>query len=172
MAQYEIADVETAMNKVADYQEALYLTLQSGLRRIVAGAAIDEMLEKRVEFGPQLLEAAAGELEQFGLKLIKVDVKDIMLPGEVKKMFNQIVKARKEGAAALEKARGETAALRNLANAAKMMEDHPSLLQLRLLQQVGESSGNTIVVGLPPGTPVVKSAGPRPAQREGESETQ
>lgn len=72
-----------------------------------------------------------------------------MFPGNLKQMFAQVVKARKEGQAALEKARGETAALRNLANAAKMIESHPNLLNLRLLQSVGESSGNTLVLGMP-----------------------
>jgi mannose-6-phosphate isomerase-like protein (cupin superfamily) len=57
-----------------------------------------------------------------------------------------------EGRAALERARGESAALRNLANAARMMEQNPALLQLRLLQQLGAAGGNTIVLGLPSST--------------------
>jgi hypothetical protein len=51
--------------------------------------------------------------------------------------------------AALEKARGETAALRSLANAARMMDDNPNLLQLRALQALADSGGNTLVLGLP-----------------------
>jgi hypothetical protein len=76
-------------------------------------------------------------------------LKDIMFPGEMKKVFAQVVKAQKEGQAALEKARGETAALRNLANAARIMDDNPNLLQLRALQTLADSSGNTLVIGLP-----------------------
>ena len=72
-----------------------------------------------------------------------------MFPGQLKEIFAQVVKARKEGLAALERARGETAALRNLANAAKMAEKSPALMQLRLIQAVGESSGNSVVLGLP-----------------------
>jgi regulator of protease activity HflC (stomatin/prohibitin superfamily) len=60
-----------------------------------------------------------------------------------------LVKARKEGQAALEKARGETAALRKLANAAKMIESNPNLIYIRLLQSLNESSGNTLVMGMP-----------------------
>jgi hypothetical protein len=84
-----------------------------------------------------------------GLKLILADVKDMMFSGEMKKAFAQVVKAQKEGQAALEKARGETAALRNLANAARIMDDNPNLLQLRALQALAESGGNTLVLGLP-----------------------
>jgi regulator of protease activity HflC (stomatin/prohibitin superfamily) len=70
----------------------------------------------------------------------------------MKKAFAQVVKAQKEGQAALERARGETAALRSLANAARMMDDNPNLLQLRALQALADSSGNTLVWGFPSGT--------------------
>ena len=66
-----------------------------------------------------------------------------------------MVKARQEGLAALEKARGETAALRNLANAAALIERRPSLLQLRALQALGQQPGSTLVLGMPPGAPLV-----------------
>ena len=75
-----------------------------------------------------------------------------MFPGKLKEIFAQVVNARKEGLAALEKARGETAAMRNLANAARMMESNPNLMQLRLLQALGKSSGNTLILGMPPHT--------------------
>lgn len=91
----------------------------------------------------------------FGLRLISADVKDIMLSGKLKEIFAQVVNARQEGLAALERARGETAALRNLANAAKMIDANPNLMQLRLVQTLGESSGNTLVLGVPPQEAVV-----------------
>jgi regulator of protease activity HflC (stomatin/prohibitin superfamily) len=75
-----------------------------------------------------------------------------MFPGEMKKAFAQVVKAQKDGQAALEKARGETAALRSLANAARMMDDNPYLLQLRALQAFADSGGNTLVLGMPNGS--------------------
>ena len=58
---------------------------------------------------------------------------------------------REEGEAGLERVRGETAALRNLANAGRMVEDNPGLLQLRMLQQLGGSSGNTVMLSMPDG---------------------
>jgi regulator of protease activity HflC (stomatin/prohibitin superfamily) len=84
-----------------------------------------------------------------------------MFPGELRRTFAQVVAARKEGLAALERARGETASLRNLANAARMMSANPTLLQLRLLQELGKSAGNTIVLGLPSTTtPLPLRGGP------------
>jgi hypothetical protein len=72
-----------------------------------------------------------------------------MVPGELKRAFAGIVAARREGEAALERARGETAALRSLANAGRLVDENPGLLQLRLLQQLEASSGNTVVMGWP-----------------------
>jgi regulator of protease activity HflC (stomatin/prohibitin superfamily) len=93
---------------------------------------------------------AEPEVTALGLKLISVNLKDIMVSGDLKRSFAQVVKARKEGQASLERARGETAALRSLANAARMVQDSPELMQLRMLQTISESSGNTFVVGLSP----------------------
>ena len=80
-----------------------------------------------------------------------------MFPGNLKQLFAQVAVAKQEGLASLERARGETAALRSLANAAKMMDDNPNLYNLRLLQVLGESSGNTVVVGSSDGKDIVKS---------------
>jgi len=72
----------------------------------------------------------------------------MMLSGEMKRVFAQSLAAQKEGLAALERSRGETAALRSLANAARMIEENPSLLQLRALQTMESSKGNTLVLNV------------------------
>jgi regulator of protease activity HflC (stomatin/prohibitin superfamily) len=150
LAQYEIADANLAVNLIANYQEALYSQLQSALRELVSPLPIDEVVAQRREIAARLLALCEKPVAEFGLKLFSVNVKDIMFPGEFKKLFSQVVQARQEGLAALEKARGETAALRSLANAAKTLEGNPALLQLKLLQAIGNSSGNTIVLDASP----------------------
>ena len=110
---------------------------------------MDEILGRRHELGKNLLELTAPSAEETGLHLLDVDIKDVMLPGELKKIYTQVVKAKQEGLATLERARGESAALRSLANAVKVVEKNPDLMQLRILQVLGQSSGNTIVYGMP-----------------------
>jgi regulator of protease activity HflC (stomatin/prohibitin superfamily) len=151
-ANYEIIDPNIAINKVQNYAEALYIELQLALRNIIGSREIDTILENRGDLSKNLVEQTGIKIEALGLKLISVDIKDIMFPGNLKEIFAQVVSARKEGQAALERARGETAALRNLANAAKMFDDNPNLMQLCLLQAIGETSGNTVVLGMPPQT--------------------
>ena len=148
-AHYVIADPVAAVTGDQDAVRALYVALQGGLRDALAGRTADEILVARGEIGPATGAAIASALARIGVELLGVDVRDIMVPGELKRAFAGIVAARREGEAALERARGETAALRSLANAGRLVDDNPGLLQLRLLQQLEASSGTTLVVGWP-----------------------
>lgn len=147
-ANYKVVDPKLATIKVDSYYSALYLVLQLELREIVGTLKIEELLEKRNQIGEKLLQACKPKAAEIGLELTSANVKDIMFAGDFKKIFGQIVKAQKEGQAALERARGETAALRSLANAAKMLETNPMLLQLRALQAMSESTGSTLIMNV------------------------
>ncbi len=148
-AQYSVSDPVKAINEVENYHDALYLALQIRLRDIVQDLAIDEIMSSRSTISEKLLEGSKMKAGELGLTLHSASVKDFMLPGELKKVFAQVVNARKEGLAALEKARGETAALRNLVNASSLLEKNPALLSLRVIQSVESSKGNTVVLGMP-----------------------
>jgi regulator of protease activity HflC (stomatin/prohibitin superfamily) len=161
-AEFQVADANLAVNKTANFRTNLYLQLQMALREIVGKEKIDALLENRTGMSGKLMELTAPKADQMGVKLISADVKDMMFAGEMKKAFGQVVKAQKEAQAALERARGETAALRSLANAARMMDDNPNLLQLRALQALADSSGNTLVLGVPNGALPIKP-GSKPA---------
>ena len=146
---YVVADPVAAVTHDQNYVAALYTALHLALREALAGRTADEILADRNGVGPAIGGSVATELARLGVELLGVDVRDMMVPTELKRAFAGIVAARREGEAAVERARGETAALRGLANAGRMLEDNPGLLQLRILQQVGGSSGNTIMLGVP-----------------------
>lgn len=156
-----VADPERAVLGTAHYPTAIYTEVQLALRAVVAGLPVDELLARRAELSAQIKAIAAERLAPIGIELEEAAIRDLTFPGELKKIFSQVVKARQEGLAALEKARGETAALRNLANAAQMIQRNPHLMQLRLLQILGQQPGNTVVLGVPaPGTPIpIREAG-------------
>ncbi len=143
-ARYEIVDPNLAVNKIENYTEAFYAIVQLAIRDILGSMKIDDILEQRAALNQKLMELTVSKAEELGLKIQLIGIKDIMFPGELKKIFTKVVEAQKEGLAALERARGETAALRNLANVAKVLEDNPALMQLRALQ----STGNTVVIGV------------------------
>lgn len=145
-ATFKVADPYQVVAGTMNFLEELYLLLQTQLRDQVGALPIDELLAKRKEIGDRLLQNTTEHTKAMGIELIGVSIKDIMFPGELKNIFAQVVSARNEGLAALERARGETAALRNLSNAAKMLEENPGLYQLRVLQTIASSTGNTIIL--------------------------
>lgn len=149
-AKYEVTDPAIAVNKTENYRDALYLEVQLAARDVVGSFAIDDLLEKKSSLGEKITEIASKKVEDYGLKLHWANVKDLMFPAELREVFAKVNKAKKEGLAALERARGESAALRNLANSAQLMEKNPALMQLRILQAMGESKGNTFIMGLNP----------------------
>ena len=155
VATFQVKDPERAVLGSDNYHVAIHSELQLALRAIASGLPIDDLLRRRVELPEQLKAIAGPRLEPVGVELLDASLRDLTFPGELKKIFTQVVKARQEGLAALEKARGETAALRNLANAAALVERSPSLMQLRALQVLGQQPGNTLVLGMQPSAPIV-----------------
>lgn len=151
-ARFVVGDPVAAISGDQSYARALHVDLQLGLRQAVAARTADEVLAARGEIGPAVFERCAGGLARIGIELLSVDVRDLMIPGDLKRSFAGVVVARKDGEAALERARAETAALRSLANAGRMVEANPGVLQLRMLQQLGGSSGNTVMLTMPDGT--------------------
>lgn len=152
--QYRLADPEKATHKVQNYYQSLYAVVQLALRNAVSRAKVDELLDKRMDIGKDLLNESKQLALEFGVEVEAIDVKDVMFPGELKRIFAEVVRAQKEGLAALERARGEQAALRNLANAAKLLEDNPALMNLRILQTIsssGSGTAPTVMLGVPQG---------------------
>jgi regulator of protease activity HflC (stomatin/prohibitin superfamily) len=167
-ANIQVVDPEAALNKAQDYRAAVYAILQLACRDLISAMKIEDLLTGRPQLSASLTEKSVGPIAEMGVKLVSAEIRDLMLPGDLKRVFAQEVQARKEGLAALERARGETAALRSLANAARMVQDNPTLLQLRLLQTLGASSGNTVVVGSPEGGISLR---PPPKRRAAGAET-
>ena len=171
VARYVVGDPVAALTRDADYRRTTYLLLQLGLRQAIARRTLDESLASRAALGPEVRDAIADRLAAIGIELLDVEVRDVMLPGELKRSFAAVIVARKEGEAALERARSETAALRGLANAGRTLADNPGLLQLRILQELGASSGNTVVFGADAGSaprngpPPADGGAPAPATR-------
>ena len=169
---YEVADPVKATHAVADYHAELYSAAQLALRRAASEYKVEDLLGARTHLGEKLLPDVGFAAEALGLKVHAVDCRDIMFPGDLKKTFGDIVRAQKEGQAALERARGETAALRSLSNAARMINDNPGLLHLRTLQAIAGGSGNTVVLGSTGFIPTPKkqdrSSGTEPPANEGD----
>lgn len=146
----QVTDPYQAMHEVQDWRGHVYTTVQLALRALIAAQPIESLLGQRLDLGKQLLSAVQAEVGKVGILAHATEVKDVMFPGDLRKAFAEVMKAKQEGQAALERARGESAALRNLANAARLLESNPALQNLRLMQSLS-TPGNTLVMGLPTG---------------------
>jgi regulator of protease activity HflC (stomatin/prohibitin superfamily) len=168
-AEYQIEDAVRLMKTLpawtqAEVVAAIYPMIQLPIREAVAEHTLDELLQNRDMLPERVLIAASARLADTGVKLVRVAVRDIMIPASLRDAFAAATIAQKQGVANLERARAEVASMRALANAARMAQDHPALLQLRALQAIQASDGrNTLVLDLAGkglGTAVVKTDAP------------
>ena len=133
-ASYNIDDPEAVALKLKDYASFLYLELQLRLREAVGTKPLDELLSNKDALNLVIASGVSEKLAEFGIKLRSVGVKDIILPGDMKVILNQVVEAQKEAEANLVRRREETQAMRSLHNTAKLMENNPVLLRLKELE--------------------------------------
>lgn len=150
---WQVVDAEKTL-AVQFLDHEVYNAVHQSMRTVIGSLAFEEVMTTRAKLGPAMLERVAEQASELGVRIHILDVRDVMLPGDLRKAYNEVLKARQEGQAALERARGESAALRNLANAARLMNDNPALMNLRVLQTVNdakEAGNNTLVMGLPGG---------------------
>ena len=122
----------------------VYSALQVALREVVAGGTFEEVLAARGTLADQVRERVAASAEAVGVAIDSLALRDVMVPAEIRRAAADVVTARAQGQAVLERARSEVAATRALANAARMIAEQPALLQLRTLQAI-EAGGATVV---------------------------
>ncbi|RDI68956.1 slipin family protein [Nocardia pseudobrasiliensis] len=128
----------------AQYPETvLYAAVQEAARDKVAAHTLDELVADRsLLSGADEVAIAIGDL---GIQVSSVRARDLMLPGELRRAALETVLAKERGRADLERARAEAAALRSLANTARLLEENPTLLRLRTLQ-VAAMPGTQVVL--------------------------
>ncbi len=168
---FQIADPVKATHDTQNWSADLHNAAQLALRAVVGGIAVETLLGQRLELGAQLLARVQPDATKIGINVLAVELKDVMFPTDLKRAFAEVLKAKQEGQAALERARGESAALRNLANAARVLEGNPALMNLRLMQSLtaAQNAGNTLVVGMPGGFVPLKAGAKSPHAETGDA---
>lgn len=149
-ALWQVVDAVRARAAVVNVVESVYKELQFALRAAIGGRSLDELLGDKGALDREIGEAVATRLEGQGVVVKSVGVKDVILPGEMKTILNQVVEAEKRAQANLIQRREETAATRSLLNTARLMDDNPTLLRLKeleTLEKVTEKIGHLTVFG-------------------------
>ncbi|MCP5113407.1 MAG: slipin family protein [bacterium] len=149
-AVFEIVDAVAARKGVTDAKEYLYRTLQIAVRQFLGKRTLEELLAEKTDLDEAVASEVRREMEPFGVRVGVIALKDIVLPGDVRDILNQVVTAEKQAQANLIRRREEVAATRSLLNTAKLMAENPLLVRLKeleALEKVADKVGKITVVG-------------------------
>lgn len=149
---YKVKDASRAVIEVENFRYATAQLAQTTMRNVVGEATLDELLAKRDQISKKIKEIVDKATDPWGIEVINVELKDIGLNNEMKRVMGKEAEAEREKRSVIIKAEGEVIAAENMSKAAKMLSEAPGALHLRTLQSVNDLSSdqsNTTVWMLP-----------------------
>lgn len=148
--QYKMVDIEKALVDTADYKRQMYTIIQLALREYIGIMTLDNILARKEEVAPFVMSETRARLSALGIELVASGMRDIILPGDVKAILNQVLIAQKKAQANNIMRQEETAATRSLLNTAKLMEQNDMLFRLKemeYVERIAEKVGEITVGG-------------------------
>ncbi|QJA06765.1 slipin family protein [Thermosulfurimonas marina] len=149
---FRVIEPEKAVIQVEDYYYATSQLAQTTLRSICGQAELDEILAEREKLSLEIQRILDADTDPWGIKVSKVEIKEIDLPEEMKRAMARQAEAERERRAKIINAEGEYQAAKTLAEAARIMAESPAALQLRFLQtlrEVAAENNSTLIFPLP-----------------------
>ena len=149
---FRVVDANLAVSQVQNYTYATSQLAQTTIRSVVGQFDLDEILSQRDKVNAKLQIILDTETEPWGIKVTKVEVKQVDIPEQMQRAIAKQAEAERERRAKIIHADGEFEASSKLAEAAKVLETQPSSIQLRYLQtltEIGVEKNTTIVFPLP-----------------------
>ena len=149
---YKIFDAAKSILAVENFNYAVSQLAQTTMRNVVGSVSLDELLTEREKLSTEICKIVDQETDPWGIKVENVELKDIALPEEMKRVIAKVAAAEREKLAVITKAAGEVEASHNLAQAAQIMSSAPGALHLRTLSTINDLSSdqsNTIIFAIP-----------------------
>lgn len=149
---YRVVEPEKSIVNVENYQYAVSQVSQTTLRSVCGQHELDTLLSSREQINNNLQELIDMQTENWGIKVVSVELKRIDLPDDLRKAMARQAEAEREKRAKIIGAQGEFEAATKLTEAAAMLSKEPIALQLRYLEtlnNIGANSANTIVFPFP-----------------------
>lgn len=153
--QYKVVDVMKAVAECKEYEKQLYILMQLALREYIGMYSLDELLEKKESVSESIQENISASTGKLGVEILACGIRDIILPGEVKEIMNQVLIAEKKAQANIITRREETASTRSLLNTAKLMEDNAMLFKLKEMEYVEKIADKINTISLSGGTQII-----------------
>lgn len=133
---YRVVNIKRAVMENKDAEKQLYVLLQLMLRKLVGSQTLDELLAQKDQTAQELYVHATENAEKLGLQITELGIKDIILPGDMREIMNQVLIAEKRAQANTINRREETASVRSMLNTAKLMEENEMLWKLKEMEYV------------------------------------
>ena len=149
---YKVFDAAKSVLAVQNFNYAVSQLAQTTMRNIVGSVSLDELLTEREKLSTEICKIVDTETDPWGIKVENVELKDIALPEEMKRVIAKVAEAEREKQAVITKAAGEVEAANNLAEAANIMGTTPGALHLRTLATLNDLSSdqsNTVIFAVP-----------------------
>jgi regulator of protease activity HflC (stomatin/prohibitin superfamily) len=149
---YRVSDAERAILKVENYFWAMSQMAQTTMRNAIGEVTLDELLQNRDKISDNIQVVIDKASDPWGIKVESVELKDVIIPENLKRTISKEAEAEREKRAVIIKAEGDKIAAVNLAAAAKILNETPGGMHLRTLQSVNDISSdqsNTTIWMLP-----------------------
>ncbi|MDK2896959.1 MAG: hypothetical protein PWP04_1079 [Candidatus Atribacteria bacterium] len=149
---FRVMEAEDAITKVENYRGATSLISQTTLRSIIGQSELDELLTQRDKINEALQLIIDEKTDPWGIKVSAVEIKEVVLPEELKRAMARQAETERERRAKIISAEGEYQAAEKLSQAAEIIAQNPIALQLRYLQTLNDISAenaSTIVFPIP-----------------------
>lgn len=149
---YKVFDASKAVLEVENFYFAVGQLAQTTMRNAVGSVSLDELLSERDKISEEICKIIDKATDPWGIKVENVELKDVSLPEEMKRVIARVAEAEREKQAVITKAEGEVEASENLAKAADLMASTPGAMHLRTLSTLSDISSdqsNTIIFALP-----------------------
>jgi regulator of protease activity HflC (stomatin/prohibitin superfamily) len=149
---FRVVDANLALSQVQNYLYATSQLAQTTLRSLVGQFELDEILSEREKVNSRLQVILDQDTEAWGIKVAKVEVKQVDIPENMQRAIARQAEAERERRAKVIHASGEFEASAKLAEAAAVLQREPAAIQLRYLQtltEIGVEKNTTIIFPLP-----------------------
>jgi regulator of protease activity HflC (stomatin/prohibitin superfamily) len=139
IAFWVVHNAERAALEVQNYQEAVILAAQTGLRDAIGKHDLAELIQSRKELGEGLKEALERKMVDWGIHVQSVEIRDVIIPHALEDAMSREAQAERERQARIILGTAETEIASKFVEAADAYRDHPAAMNLRAMNMLYES---------------------------------
>jgi len=149
---YKVINPQYATIKIENFVRAVFNYTQGALRDVIGGMALDEILTQREKISQEIRKVVDEETREWGIEISQIKIQQIELPQTMKRAMAVEAEKEREKRASIIASQGELESAKNIAEAAKLLSQSPSAIQLRTLQtilDISKEPSQKIVIFMP-----------------------